>query len=205
MPEHDQQDLVTQIDTLTDDAASWTANGDHTQPWWATAEPGALAVIALDMTGARPMQISATNMVRDIARHVGEPFFGLDTGLRKVMFLVGVDSSAGQPVNTGATQMLHQLLADVRDGHYIASDAERDHARHLLDTPDITPAIHGSCLVTGSDDGAPAPLDDNFQVWFSDLLAEMAARRRAKFSAAVADAIGIPLEELGNVVLIDLG
>ncbi|MDT7789859.1 MAG: hypothetical protein QOF58_8278 [Pseudonocardiales bacterium] len=202
---HGQQDLTDRIDSLTNDAATWSTGGDHTSPRWATASPGSMAAIALDMISARPAEISETNPARDIARHVGDPFCPLFTALRKVQFHVGVRSSVRQPLNTLATKLLYLLLLDIRDGRYIASDAERDYARSVLEL-DAAPVIHGPCLITGAtEDSAPAPLDDNFQSWLSALLEEI-AQHRAKRVAALAAAIGIALEGIGDtVVLVQLG
>ncbi|RAS59478.1 hypothetical protein C8D87_11490 [Lentzea atacamensis] len=209
MREHDQQDITDRIDALTNDAASWSADGQHTVPRWATAAPGAMVAIALDMFGARPVEISATNPARDIARHVGDQFCSLIPALRKVQFLVEMRDQTSESVNPGATVLLHQLLADVRDGHYIASDGERGYVRAVLDL-DTAPVIHGPCLITGlGDDGAPAPLDDNFQAWFSGLLAEIAQRRAQLATAIVAAAAGIALEDIDHhhdvVVVVHLG
>lgn len=201
MPEDAEQDIVEQIDTLTDDAASWSAHGERSQPWWATPEPGSMTAITLDMTRVRPAQISESNPVRDIARHVGGPFCPLSTALRKVQFHVGVSSSVRDPVNTHATNLLHLLLVDIRDGRYIASDAERDYARRVLERG-AAPVIHGPCLITGSGtDGAPARLDDNFQSWLDALLEEIAERHVQR-----ATVIGVALEGIGGtVVLVRLG
>lgn len=205
MIEHGHPDIIDRIDALTDDAASWSPTGAHSQPWWVTPASGAMTAVELSMFSSGPIDISQNNPGLDIARHVGDPGVNRINHLRKVALWVGDNSVAGSPVNAGATRFLHHLLADVRDGRYIASDQERDHARALLDIPDDLPVIHGPCLVTGvGEDGAAAPLDENFQTWFSALLDELAELSKS-LVAVVAREIGIPLEQIGHVTFARIG
>lgn len=205
MDEHGHHDIVDRIDALTEDAASWSATGEHTRSWWAAPADGAMTAVELGMTGAGRVDISATDPGSDITRLVGGPGLDRINYLRRVQFWVGGDSAATSPVNTGATAFLHRLLADVRDGRCVAADAERDHVRTLLDTPDQLPVIHGPCLVTGvGDDGGAAPLDENFQDWFTTLLDNIAQQHHA-LAAAVVDRLGLPPELVDRVVVIHLG
>lgn len=198
---HPDPDIIDRIDALTEDATSWSATGDHTRTWWATPAAGAMTVLKWNMIGAGPVDISATAPGRDIARHVGDPGVDRISYLRRLQFWVGSNSVATSPVNDGATRFLHQLLADIRDGRYIASDHERDHAGDLLDAPDL-PLIHGPCLVTGvGDDTAAAPFDENFEGWFTALLDEI-AQLHTSLVTAVARETGIPLEQIGHVVFV---
>jgi len=203
--EHDRPAIIDRIDTLTEDAADWTATGEHTRSWWATPTAGSMTAVELNMTGLGLVDISDTDADRDIARRVGDPGVDRISHLYRVRFWVGGNSVVTSPVNTGATRFLHRLLTDVRDGHYVAGDAEREHARALLDAPGDLPVIHGPCLVTGvADGGAVAPLDENFHDWFTNLLNRLAQVRHALVSA-IAHEIGIPPEQLGHVVLVALG
>lgn len=197
MHEDDNRDIIDEIDALTDDAANWSADGGHSQAEWATPAPGAMTAIELSMEGAGPVDISEADPGRDIARLVGDPGVDRLRHLRRVQFWVGDNSVDTSPVNIGATRFLHRLLAAVRDGHYIASDAARDHARALLDNPDDLPVIHGPSILTGvGDDGGAAPLDENFQDWFGELIDRIAQLHPL---AALAEQIGIPLEQISHI------
>ncbi|MFI6029505.1 hypothetical protein [Amycolatopsis magusensis] len=198
-------DIVDQIDALTEDAASWSATGEHAGSLWSQPAPGAMTAVELAMTGGAPIEISATEPVAAIAARIGDPFIDRISHLRRVAFWVGGNSVAHHPVNTGATTFLHHLLADVRDGNYVASDDERDHARLLLTAGNL-PEIHGPCLVTGiADDGdTPAPLDENFQGWFTGVLDEL-AQRRASLVHAIARELGLSLEQLDGVSVVFVG
>ncbi|MGW4527789.1 hypothetical protein [Amycolatopsis sp. NPDC004378] len=209
MNEHGHPDrvdqIVDQINALTEDAASWNATGEHTHPWWATPAPGSMTAVELTMTDSGPIEISETNPRPAIDDRVGDPFVDRITHLYRVAFWVGGNSVARHPINVGATRFLHHLLADVRDGNYVASDRERDHARALLDSGDL-PVIHGPSLVTGiaDDHETPAPLNENFQSWYSGLLDELAQLRRS-LAHAIAREAGIPVERLGGVAVVSLG
>jgi hypothetical protein len=205
-------DIIDQIDNaLTDDAASWTATGAHETPQWNRPAPGAMTAVLLGVTSAHPIEISRTNPGEDRSRLVGDPFVDRVRHLDAVGLWVGGNSVATAPVNTNATRFLHHLLSDVRDGDYIASDHEREHVRQVLADPDAAPVIHGPCLVTGVDaEGEPGELDANFQHWFTQVLAivaEIAERHHAiahDIGHAVAQALGIPPDRIGQVVVIGL-
>ncbi|GAA2678981.1 MULTISPECIES: hypothetical protein [Actinosynnema] len=203
MPESHNPDIIDRIDALTDDAASWSATGEHTQSRWATPAPGAMTAVELAMNGVRPADISLTDPASDIVRLVGDPGVDRIVPLRRMQLWVGKDSATG-PVNTGATTFLHRLLAAVRDGRYVAGDAERDHVRALLDTPDRLPVIHGPCLITGvGTEGSPASLDENFTSWFTGVLDGVAQLRQA-LAIAVVQELGIPSEAIDHIVVIPL-
>lgn len=204
MTEPDRPDIIEQIDTLTDDAASWSATGgEHTREMW-VAPAGSMTAIELGMVGASPVTISETEAAHAISQLVGDPFFNPIHHLRHVVFWVGDNSVARQPINAGATRLLRQMLTDVRDGNYVASDAERDHVRALLDSEDL-PAIHGPCLITGmADDGdTPAPLNENFQHWFNGVIDAVAVVRQSLIE--IAAELGIPLEQVRRISVISLG
>lgn len=208
MNEHGHPDrvdeIVEQIDALTEDAASWSATGEHSHPWWAQPAAGAMTAVELTMTSSGPIEISTTDPIAAIADRIGDPFVDRISYLRRVRFWVGGNSVAHRPLNVGATRFLHHLLADVRDGHYVASDTERHHARALLATGNL-PEIHGPCLITGvADDDMPAPLGENFQSWFTGLLDEL-AQLRASVVEAILRELGIPPELRDRITLVPLG
>ncbi|GAB3162081.1 hypothetical protein GCM10027258_80380 [Amycolatopsis stemonae] len=204
---HDRVDeVIEEIDALTADAASWSATGEPAHPWWVKPSPGAMTAVELTMTGPGPIAISATDPYTAIADRIGDPFVDRISHLRRVSFWVGGNSVAHQPLNVGATKFLHHLLADVRDGHYIASDTERDHARVLLAAGTL-PEIHGHCLITGvaDDDDTPAPLGENFQSWFTHLLDQLAQIRAEALTEAVVRALGLPPELRDRIAVVSLG
>lgn len=203
MTEHNSdEDITDQIDAVLADAATWNAADEHPRPGWMTPEPGAMTAVELTMSGAGLVDISEAEPEGDIARRIGDPAVNRISHLRRVQFWVGDTSAATSPVNTPATRFLHELLTDVRDGRYIASDAERDHARALLAEPDSLPVIHGPCLVTGvGDGGSAAPLEDNFHSWFTGIV----ARGLESLINALAREIGIPPEQISHIAVIPLG
>ncbi|WNV83119.1 hypothetical protein [Umezawaea sp. Da 62-37] len=204
MPESGQPDIIDRIDALTDDAATWSAGGEHTHTWWATATEGAIAAVELSTAGLGSVELSETEPDGDIARRIGDPGVDRISPLYRVQFWVGGNSMATCPVNTGATTFLHRLLIDVRDGDYVASDAEREHARTLLDTPDTLPMIHGPCLITGvGEDSSAGPLEENFQGWFTTLLDQL-VQMRHELLDAIAREIGVPADRLGGLVFLSL-
>lgn len=120
-----QPDIIDEIDALTDDAASWSANGgEHTRPIW-TAPAGCMTAIAADMTGARPVTIYEADPGTEITRLVGDPAFNRIQHLYQVAFWVGDNSVRRQPVNTGATTWLPQLLEAVQQDQRAVAGAGR--------------------------------------------------------------------------------
>jgi hypothetical protein len=132
------------------------------------------------------------------------PFFNRIRHLDTTTFWVGDNSEANAPLNQPATRFLHELLSDVQDGGYVASDAERQHVRQLLAHRDGVPVIHGPCLITGANaDGEPGPLSENFQDWFTALL-KKAAQLRGEIGLAIANALGIPADMINRIVIVGL-
>jgi hypothetical protein len=207
MTGHNGQDIIDQIDSLTEpgrDAATWTRTGAHETHEWNTPSPGNMTAILLDTVGSTPIEISLADPVEDIARLVGDPIPTRIRHLSGVDFWIGDNSQNTAPINNGATVFLHDLLTDVQDGTFVASDIDRDHVRRVLSTPDAAPAVHGRCLITGvaNDGDWPAPLSDNFKDWYSAGL-DRCTGLQAEI-AAVTHALGIPVEQIAQVVVMRL-
>lgn len=207
MTEESAPDIVDQIDALAepgDDAATVTATGGHEIPEWNKPSPGNMTAVLLDMSRAAVVEISQADPGQDLARLVGDPFFNRIRHLATTTFWVGDNSEANAPLNQPATRFLHELLSDVQDGAYVASDTERQHVRQLLAHRDGVPVIHGPCLITGADTaGEPGPLSENFQNWFTALL-KKAAQLRDEIGQAIADTLGIPADMLDRITIIGL-
>ena len=201
MPEHDASDIVDQIDHLTDDAATWSKSGADDLSQWNDLPPGVMAAILLDVTRGGKIKISRADPVPDLVRLVGDPLIDRITPLDAVQVWVGKNSVAAAPANQGATRFLHDLLSDVRDGHYLASDTERETVRTLLDGPDGPLTIHGSCVITGATDiGEPGPLGENFHTWYTATVNEINDQHAMiRAARAVAAALGLPVE--GIIIL----
>lgn len=207
MTEESDPDIVDQTDAFaesSDDATTSTATGGHEIPEWNKPSPGNMTAVLLDMSRAAVVEISQADPGQDLARLVGDPFFNRIRHLDTTTFWVGDNSGANAPLNQPATRFLHELLSDVRDGAFVASDAERQHVRQLLAHRDGVPVIHGPCLITGADaDGEPGPLSENFQDWFAALL-KKAARVRDEIGLAIADVLGVPADMLDRIVILGL-
>jgi len=180
---------------LTKNAISWWTISARTSHWWAKSTPGAMTAIALNLVGPGPVEISETEPAAAISDLIGDPFVNRINHQYRVAFWVGDNSIARRPIYAWATKFLHQLLVDIRDGNYVASNTERAHARALLLDSSELPVIHGSCLITGIADDAdtPAPLSENFQAWFTSLLDDL-ARLRDSLADAIAHESDIPLD-----------
>ncbi len=158
---------------LTSDAAGWSASDDDSRAWWAEASAGSMIAIELAEDGLRRVAIEASEALVQIARYVGGPLPAGIGYVRQVQFWTGHNSESGSLYNSVASWCLIRMLEDVRDGAYIASDAERDRVAALQALSGMVPEIYGRCLITGvGEDGAPAPLDANFESWFNGLLAQ---------------------------------
>lgn len=197
-------DIIDQIDALTQDAATWTAD-ENDAPQWNKPSDGAMTAVLFGMTGAQILEISSTDPIDDLTRLVGDPFFDRIRHLYGVQLWVGGNSVNTQPINIGATRFLHHLLSDVRDGDYIASDREREHARTLLEDPAGVPVIHGPLLITGvgADDDLPGELDENFQAWFTkvlDRIRDAVSHVVAHAVGHAAEALGIPVDQIGEAI-----
>lgn len=207
MTEKSGPDIADQIDALAepgDDDATLTANGGHEIPEWNKPSPGSMTAVLLDMSRAAVVEISQADPGKDLARLVGDPFFNRIRHLDTTTFWVGDNSVANAPLNQLATRFLHELLSDVQDGAYVASDAERQHVRQLLAHRDGVPVIHGPCLITGADaNGEPGPLSENFQHWFTALL-EKAAQLSDEIGLAIVDVLGIPADMIDRIVILGL-
>ncbi|HET6285696.1 MAG TPA: hypothetical protein VFG15_02960 [Amycolatopsis sp.] len=203
MPEHTDRDIITAIDDLTNDAATWSAAPDDHMPSWAKADGGRMIAVELGITGPAFPQLSASDPAPDIAKLIGDPGVRSYRHLSGMQFWIGRNSVSALPVNEGATKLLRYLLAAVRDGHYIASDADRDNARALLGAAGGGPVIHGPCLVTGvADDGGAAPLDENFRDWFTEVLETVAEQHALFIAEAIARQLGA---EAVDVTFVRLG
>ena len=205
MNDNDYPEPTESSDSFTEDAASWNASGSHAVPPWGTPAAGHMTSIYLPLINAgtpdlSTVEISAAKPFHDIARLVRDPSVNQIQHLRTVQFWIGDNSLAAQPVNLSATRFLYQMLMDVRDGRYIASDRERGHAGSLLATPDDLPVIHGPCLVTGiGANHGPGELDENFQSWLTTLHDEI-TRTRALI-AAIATATGLAPDQIDLIVI----
>lgn len=201
-------DIIDQIDALTTDAARWTATAENGTPGWNTPAEGTMAAVLLTMAGAQIVEISRTEPDADLSGLIGDPLFDCIHHLYGVDIWVGGNSVNTAPVNTGATQFLHRLLRAVRDGDYVASDREREHVRRLLDDPSGAPVIHGPALITGVDSaGEPTELDENFQAWFTKVVEQIDGIRHMVAHVvghAVAEFLGIPADQIGQVVVVGL-
>jgi hypothetical protein len=204
MPEDDSPDIVDQIDELTGDAASWSATGGDDSLGWDDLTPGAMVAVVLDSTFLGALEISLTDPISDLVDLVGDPLIARVNPLRSVQFWVGKNSGDAASINRMATRILNRLLRDVRDGDYIASDAERESVRTLLDDADGSPVICGPCVITGATDiDTPGPLGDNFRHWYAPVRSEIIQMSRAaRVASAVANELGLPLE---GIVIISSG
>ncbi len=182
MNEYCNPQVGGESDALSGSAAVWTASGEHGRPRWMVAPVGSMVAIGLSDRSVAPVAISSSDAVATIVRLVGDPSVTRINHLRRVQLWIGGRSASTSSVNGLASWALLRLLGDVRDGAYIASDAERRHARRRMRARRNVPVIYGDCLVTGvGADGGPSPLDENFVSWLSGVLDWPHPLRRPEF------------------------
>ncbi len=169
---------------LTADAASWSGAGTDRSAKWAEAAAGSIIALELSEEGVAPVAISSSDAKTAILEHLGNRVVGINP-LHRVQFWFAENADKTLPFNPTATWMLCRLFADVFDGRYIASDAERVLARGVRRRAEQAPIIRGLCLVTGKgQDGGPAALDENFQSWFRELFCRLDSVRESLFGDA---------------------
>jgi hypothetical protein len=129
-----------------------------------------MEAIQFDADGVKVVEIAESGAKRDILDRVGDSGVIWMLLLSRVEVWVGTDSYSNGTVNVPASLFVLQLLRDIREGNYIASDVDRDHARELLSKRGSDWLVTGPCLVVGVDEeGEPAPLDENFRAWIERL------------------------------------
>ena len=172
-------------------------DGTPAVPAWADPMTGTTAAILIDTSGVSVVGIGKSESLADVLiRVVGDPFVNRVAHLYGVDCWVGDNSLAASPHNRIATQIMHQLIRDVHEGRYVATDHDRVHAHYLLAKIEEVLDFHGPFLITGaSHSDSVVPLDENFRRWFTAGTGDITAIRHS-LRTIVATECGIPAADV---------
>jgi hypothetical protein len=185
-------DNTERSDTLA--AAEPRISADLT---WADPTTGTTAAILITTSGISVVEVRRAEATSAFAtRVVGDPCTNQVSHLYGVDCWVGDNSKITSGMNRIATQVMYQLIRDVHDGDYVATDRERAHAHGLLANLDGLLEFHGPFLITGaSTTDSAVSLDENFRRWFTAGTGDI-TQIRDSLRTIVATERGIPAGEV---------